>query len=46
MAITDADRIAAETAFAADLARHPKAIRARYNRRLGRIVVCLAAAPN
>jgi hypothetical protein len=40
MAITDAARIAA------DLARHPKAIRARHNRRLGRIVVSLAAASN
>ena len=41
MAITDAQRVAAEAAFEAALARHPKAIRGRYNRRLGRVVVSL-----
>jgi hypothetical protein len=41
MAITNAQRVAAEAAFDAALARHPKAVRARYNRRLGRVVVSL-----
>jgi hypothetical protein len=41
LAITDAQRVAAEAAFEAAFARHPKAVRARYNRRLGRVVVSL-----
>jgi hypothetical protein len=41
MAITDAERIAAEASFSAELARHPKAVRARFDRRLGRVVVSL-----
>jgi hypothetical protein len=41
MAITDADRIAAEARLKTDLADQPKAVYARYDRRVSRIVVGL-----
>jgi hypothetical protein len=41
MAITDSDRIAAEARMQAEPKIHPKAIRARYDRRVSRIVIGL-----
>jgi hypothetical protein len=41
MAITDSDRIAAEARMQAELKNHPRAIRARYDRRASRIVIGL-----
>ena len=41
MAITDADRIAAEARLQSDLKGQPKAVSARYDRRVSRIVVAL-----
>ncbi len=41
MAITDDDRRAAEAWMQAEGSRHPKAVAARYDRRVGRIVVGL-----
>jgi hypothetical protein len=41
MAITDSDRIAAEARMAAELSAHPRAIRARYDRRRARIIIAL-----
>lgn len=41
MTITDEDRIAAENRMQADLKNQPKAVRARYDRRLSRIIISL-----
>jgi hypothetical protein len=41
MTITDEDRIAAEARMKAELKNQPKAVRARYDRRVSRIVVSL-----
>lgn len=41
MAITDDDRVAAEARFRTELQAQPKAVRARYDRRAGRIRVSL-----
>jgi hypothetical protein len=41
MAISDEDRIAAEAWMKRDTKQHPKAVAARYDRRVGRIVVSL-----
>jgi hypothetical protein len=41
MTITDEDRIAAEARMQAELKNQPKAVRARYDRRVSRIVVSL-----
>jgi len=41
MPITDDDRLAAEARMQAELKTHPKAVRARYDRRRSRIVIGL-----
>jgi hypothetical protein len=41
MTITDEDRIVAEKRMQNELQSHPKAVRARYDRRMSRIVVSL-----
>ena len=41
MAITDEDRVAAEIWMDGEIGRNPKAVAARYDRRVGRIVVSL-----
>ena len=41
MVVTDEDRLAAEAWMREDTSRHPKATAARYDRRVGRIVVTL-----
>lgn len=41
MAITESDRLAAEARLRAELKNQPKAIRARYDRRVSRVVIGL-----
>jgi hypothetical protein len=41
MPITDSDRLAAETKLQTELKGLPKAIHARYDRRVSRVIVCL-----
>lgn len=39
--ITDSDRLAAEANMQTELKGHPKAIRARYDRRMSRVIIAL-----
>lgn len=39
--ITDSDRLAAEANMQTELQGHPKAIRARYDRRMSRVIIAL-----